>query len=80
MQHDNNFLHLVEEYRPMVKECNVNHVKQKLDQKDEFILVDVREDHEWNQGHIPGAIHMSRGIIERDIEKTVPNKNKELIL
>ncbi len=80
MQHNNNFLALVEEYRPHVKEVDVNYVKNKLDNNEDFTLIDVREDHEWNQGHIPNAIHMSRGTIERDIEKTVINKNTTVVL
>jgi rhodanese-related sulfurtransferase len=74
------FLNLVEEYRPLVKEVDVNYVKNKLDNKDEFILIDVREDHEWSQGHIPQALHMARGIIERDIETTIPNKEAPIVL
>ena len=80
MQHANNFLKLVEEYRPLVKETDVQTVAHKLENKEEFVLIDVREDHEWQQGHLPTAIHMGRGIIERDIEKTIPNKNQEIIL
>lgn len=80
MQHNIDFLKLVEEYRPLVKETNVPHVKTKLDNKDTFVLIDVREDHEWSQGHIPTAIHLGRGIIERDIEKIIPEKNTPIIL
>lgn len=80
MQHANNFLALVEEYRPFVKETNVPTIAQRLTNKDGFILIDVREDHEWQQGHIPTAIHMSRGTIERDIEKTIPQKDAEIVL
>lgn len=80
MQHNMDFLYLVEEYRPLVKETDVPSVKTKLDAKEEFTLIDVREDHEWSQGHIPSAIHMARGIIERDIEKTIPNKSAPIIL
>lgn len=80
MQHANNFLALVEEYRPFVKETDVVEVAEKLKNHQDFILIDVREDNEWQQGHIPNAIHMGRGIIERDIEKTIPNKNAEIIL
>jgi len=79
MQHNNNFLALVEEYRPHVKEVDIKYVENKLN-KDEFILIDVREDCEWSQGHIPNAVHMSRGIIERDIEKAIPNKETPLVL
>ena len=80
MQHANNFLALVEEYRPSVKEVDINSVKTKLDNNETFDLIDVREDHEWSQGHIPSAVHMSRGIIERDIEKAIPNKDTLIVL
>jgi rhodanese-related sulfurtransferase len=80
MQHNSNFLYLVEECRPLVKETDVPTVKIKLDAKEAFTLIDVREDHEWSQGHIPTAIHMGRGIIERDIEKTIPDKSAPIIL
>ena len=81
MQHNNEFLKLVEEYRPQVKELSVDEVKQKLTTDDKtFRVIDVREDCEWQQGHIPNAIHLSRGILERDIENTVVNKNTPLIV
>lgn len=80
MQHQNNFLSLVEEYRPFVKEVDVEYVKLKLDSKDAFALVDVREDYEWKQGYIPTAIHLPRGIIERDINQTIPNKDATVVL
>ena len=80
MQHNNMFLNLVEEYRPQVKEVDVHHVSDRLNNKENIILIDVREDHEWQQGHIPKAIHMSKGIIERDIEKAIPKKDTEIIL
>lgn len=80
MQHANNFLALIEEYRPLVKETDVKTIASKLKKKENFILIDVREDHEWQQGHLPSAIHMGRGIIERDIEKTIPNKDAEIVL
>jgi len=80
MQHANSFLTLVEECRKCIKETNVPAVKQRLDAKDAIKLIDVREDNEWQQGHIPGAMHIGRGVIERDIEKLVPNKNDELVL
>ncbi len=80
MQHNIDFLKLVEECRPLVKETDVPTVKAKLDAQEEFALIDVREDHEWSQGRLPTAIHMARGIIERDIEKTIPNKSAPIIL
>lgn len=80
MHHQNEFLDLVNEYRPQVKETDVSHVKSRLDNNDKFVLIDVREDNEWDKGHIPTAIHLSRGIIERDIVKVIPNKSSEIIL
>jgi rhodanese-related sulfurtransferase len=80
MIHNNNFLSLVEEYRPLIKEVDVEYVKTKLDNKEDFTLIDVREDHEWNRGHIPTAIHMARGIIEINIEKIIPQKDTHIVL
>jgi rhodanese-related sulfurtransferase len=80
MQHSPAFLKLVEETKPRVKETTYRDVKQRLDKKDKFLLVDVREDSEWARGHLPGAIHLGRGIIERDIEQAVPDKSAEVIL
>jgi rhodanese-related sulfurtransferase len=80
MQHNPAFLKLVEETKPRVRETTFQDVKKKLDKKEKFILVDVREDSEWARGHLPGAIHLGRGIIERDIEKAVPDKSAEVIL
>ena len=80
MQHNPAFLKLVEETKPRVRETTFQDVKKKLDKKEKFILVDVREDSEWARGHLPGAIHLGRGVIERDIEKAVPDKSAEVIL
>lgn len=80
MQHDPAFEQLVNEIRHSIKECTINDVKNKLDNDDKFIFIDVREDHEWQNGHIPKAIHLGRGIIERDIATIVTDKNSEIIL
>lgn len=80
MKHDSKFLALVEEYRPLVKETNVASVKQKIEANESFALIDVREDNEWQQGHIPSAIHLGRGVIERDIEKAVSNRDQPIVL
>lgn len=80
MQHQQDFLTLVEEYRPQVKEVDINYVKTKLDTQKNLVLIDVREDHEWQQGHIPTAIHLARGIIERDIETVIPEKDAQIVL
>lgn len=79
-QHSPKFLQLVNEVKPRVTETNVAQVKQRLDRGERFNLIDVREDHEWTDGHLPGAVHLSRGIIERDIEKKFPDTNAELVL
>lgn len=80
MQHNIDFLKLVEECRPFVKEISVNEVKIKVDKSEEFSLIDVREDHEWTQGRIPTSIHMARGLIERDIEQLIPDKTTPIVL
>jgi rhodanese-related sulfurtransferase len=80
MEHSPQFLKLVNETRPRVKETNVAEVKRRLDAGEKFLLVDIREDHEWANGHLPGAVHLGRGILERDIEKSVPNFQSKLIL
>jgi len=80
MAHSSQFLKLVQEAKKHVKETNVPDVKRRSDAGEKFLLVDVREDHEWANGHLPGAVHMGRGIIERDIEQRVPDPNAKLIL
>jgi rhodanese-related sulfurtransferase len=80
MKHSPAFLKLVDGRRAKVKETNPKSVKNRLDKGESFVLIDVREESEWNAGHIPGAIHLSKGIIERDIEEKFPDKSSELIL
>ena len=80
MQHAPGFLKLVNDAKTRVKETNVAEVKKKMDAGEKFILVDTREDSEWARGHLPGAVHLGKGIIERDIEKAVPEKNAPIIL
>ncbi|HUI52702.1 MAG TPA: rhodanese-like domain-containing protein, partial [Terriglobales bacterium] len=62
------------------KETNVEDVKRRMDAGEKFVLVDVREESEWAAGHLPGAIHLGKGIIERDIELRVPDSGAKLIL
>jgi rhodanese-related sulfurtransferase len=78
--HSPAFLKLVNEARPRVEETNVPEVKARLDRRDKLLLVDVREQSEWARGHLPGAIHLSKGIIERDIEATIPDKAASIVL
>jgi rhodanese-related sulfurtransferase len=80
MKHATGFLKLVDDAKPRIREINVQEVKQRLDAKEKFALIDVREDSEWAKGHLPGAIHLGKGIIERDIEKTVPIKSTPIVL
>jgi rhodanese-related sulfurtransferase len=79
-QHSPKFLKLATDAKSRVTETNVAEVKQRVDRGERFHLIDVREDHEWAEGHLPGAIHLSRGIIERDIEKKFHDPNTELVL
>jgi rhodanese-related sulfurtransferase len=80
MAHSPQFLKLVNEAKTRVKETNVADVKRRMDGGQKFTLVDVREDNEWAQGHVPGAVHLGRGIIERDIEARVPDTSAKLVL
>jgi rhodanese-related sulfurtransferase len=80
MVHSPKFLNLVNEAKKKIRETNVADVKRRMDAGEKFLLVDTREDHEWANGHLPGAVHMARGIIERDIEQKVPDTNTKLIL
>jgi rhodanese-related sulfurtransferase len=80
MKHSAGFVRLVDEARARIKETDVYAVKARLEAGEKFILVDVREESEWARGHLPGAVHLSRGIIERDIEERFPDKNTALVL
>lgn len=80
MAHSPQFLKLVNDAKTHVKETNVPAVHRRMDAGEKFVLVDVREDNEWANGHIPGAVHMGRGIIERDIEQSIPNTETKLVL
>jgi len=80
MKHSPQFLKLVNEVKPRIKETNVADVKKRMESGEKFLLVDVRDDHEWANGHLPGAVHMSRGLIERDIEVKVPETSSKMIL
>jgi rhodanese-related sulfurtransferase len=80
MQHSPRFLKIVNDARSRIKETNVDEVKQKLDRSEKFILVDVREESEFTKDHLPGAVHMGKGVIERDVEARVPDLNTPLVL
>jgi len=78
--HSSRFLQLVTDSKPQIKETNPDQIQQKLLQKQPFFLIDVREESEWAEGHLPNAIHLSKGIIERDIEKVIPDSNAAIVL
>ena len=80
MEHGNGFLNLVNDAKKRIKEEDFRATKKRLDASEQIILVDTREDVEWARGHIPGAIHLGKGIIERDIEACVPELNTEMVL
>ncbi|MDX1951775.1 MAG: rhodanese-like domain-containing protein [Verrucomicrobiota bacterium] len=80
MVHSPGFLKIVNEAKPHVKEIAPEQLKQRLEANPNAVLIDIREDHEWTQGHAEGAVHLGKGILERDLEKQVPNPETELIL
>jgi rhodanese-related sulfurtransferase len=79
-KHAPRFLKLVEDAKNGIRETNVQEVKPRLDRGDNFVLVDVREESEWAAGHLPKAIHLGKGVIERDIEQAIPDTNAEIIV
>jgi len=80
MAHSAQFMKLVTAAKTKIKETNVADVKRRIDGGESLMLVDVREDNEWAQGHLPGALHLGKGIIERDIEQRVPQTDAKLVL
>ena len=78
--HPPRFLKLVDDARTRIRETNVDAVRARLDRGDKFVLVDVREESEFAKDHLPGAIHMGKGVIERDVEMKVPDLNAEMVL
>jgi rhodanese-related sulfurtransferase len=78
--HPEGFLNLVRDAKKRIKEEDVRATKKRIDAGEQFVLIDTREDSEWARGHIPGAVHIGKGIIERDIEKAVPDKDTPLVL
>jgi rhodanese-related sulfurtransferase len=79
-QHAPRFLQIVQEAKKRVRETTVDEVKSRLDRGEKPCLVDVREESEWAKDHLPGAIHLSKGVIERDIETRLPDTSAEIIL
>ena len=79
-KHTPRFLQIVNDARARVKELTVDDVKAMLDRREKFLLVDVREESEFAKDHLPGAIHLGKGVIERDIEQRVPDTAAKLVL
>ncbi len=80
MQHAPGFLKLVNEARPLVNEITIEAARARLAQNPKAIFVDVREDDEWKKGHAAEAIHLGKGVLERDLEETIPDTNAEIIM
>ncbi|HEY0098928.1 MAG TPA: rhodanese-like domain-containing protein [Pyrinomonadaceae bacterium] len=80
MKHSEGFERLAEDAKSRIRELNVEQAREHLEANPQARLIDVREDREWQAGHAAGASHMGRGIIERDIEVAIPDKETELIL
>jgi len=80
MQHSSAFLKLVQEAKAKIRETTPDVVRHRQQSGDQFLFVDVREDNEWQAGHAAGAIHLGKGILERDIERLVPDRDLEIVL
>ena len=80
MKHSEGFLKVVDDAKSRVREVSVEETQSRMKENAGAKLIDVREDNEWEAAHAAGAIHLGKGIIERDIETTVPDKDTELIL
>ena len=78
--HSPRFLKIVNDARTRIKECTVDDVKRRLDRGEKLNLIDTREESEYAKDHLPGAVHLGKGIIERDIEAKYPDTNAELLL
>jgi rhodanese-related sulfurtransferase len=78
--HNPGFVSLVNDAKSRIKEINIDQYKQMVASKDPHVLIDTREESEWTAGHAAGAVHLGKGIIERDIETKVPRKDTKLVL
>ena len=79
-KHSPGFLRIVDDARQRVREVGTDEVKARLERGEKFLLVDVREESEWGKDHLPGAIHLGKGIIERDVEARVPEPSTPMVL
>ncbi len=80
MQHSPGFLRLVDETRPRVKEITVDEARERLKRNPKTVLLDVREDNEWLAGRVAQAVHLGKGVLERDLERMIPDTETEIIM
>jgi rhodanese-related sulfurtransferase len=80
MQHSKRFLQIVGAAKRRIRQIDMRTVRQRMEKGEKLLLVDVREESEWTGGHLPGAIHLGKGVIERDVEVAIPNPEAEIIL
>jgi len=80
MEHAPGFLKLVNEARPYVKEITPEEARERLSKNPRAVLMDVREDQEWQKGHAAQAVHLGKGVLERDLERMFPDPNREIIM
>jgi rhodanese-related sulfurtransferase len=79
-KHSPQFLQIVNDAKSRIQEVTLDDVRPRIQRGEPFHLIDVREDHEWDAGHLPGATHLGKGIIERDIEQKIPDREAEIVL
>ena len=80
MEHSEGFLRLVAAAKRLIRETTPEEVHRRQQAGEHFHLIDVREDHEWQAGHARGAVHLGKGLIERDIERTIPDRDAPIVL
>jgi len=80
MDHSPGFLKIVSDAKSRVREVSIEHTRERLRRNPKAVLMDVREDHEWQAGHATEAVHLGKGILERDLEKLHPDADTEIIM
>lgn len=80
MKHSPRFLELVDQAKARILEVSIDEIRERIDRGESFHLVDVREESEWRTGHLPGAVHLSKGVIERDVEEAIPDTGADIVL
>ena len=80
MQHSHGFLRVVNEAKSRIREITIDQLRERLAANPNILILDVREDDEWRAGHAAGAVHLGKGVLERDIERLVPDPHTEIVL